>query len=348
VVQSYVPAWQSFVLGVQAPSCTHAVQLALLSHTLPVSHAVPAVRFAPATQFGPALQDNAPLLQALVGEQVSPSLQATHAPVLHTLSVPQPVPSAVLPLAVHTGPAEQDRLPVAQTLFGSGWQTSFTLQATQVPALHTWSVPQPVPSLAAVPVSIQMGLPLAQLSVPTLQGAASGAQLAPSTQVAPESEPPSVPSPLAPASPPLSAPASTASFKAPVAVTSAGSAHTPPFAQTWPVMQSRSAWHWSRHWRSTAHTSGSWQSLLKLHCVSTGSWQTLFIVLSVMQRSPAGQSVVALHSAWQRPKLHTKSLLQSLLSVQGLVVKTAFEPPPPPQLGSATRLTPKSKQAMVF
>ena len=54
-------------------------------------------------------------------------------------------------------------------------------QALQVPAWHTWSVPQLAPSLTTVPVSWQAGAPVAQEFVPAWQGL-DGVQAVPAVQ----------------------------------------------------------------------------------------------------------------------------------------------------------------------
>jgi hypothetical protein len=75
-------------------------------------------------------------------------------------------------------------------------------------------------------------------------------------------------------------------------------------------MQSRAVWHWLRHCRSTAQTSGSGQFELKSHFASDGSWQTFWVasalapaspvpspssVLTFTQRCGAGQSFESTH-----------------------------------------------------
>jgi hypothetical protein len=77
------------------------------------------------------------------------------------------------------GPAEQDIVPVSH---GSDTgQESPSVHDTQLPALQTMWLPQVVPSLALVPVSWQVMLPVEQLYIPTWQGLL-GVQLPPAVQ----------------------------------------------------------------------------------------------------------------------------------------------------------------------
>ena len=103
----------------------------------------------------------------------------TQAPLLHTRFVPQDVPLATFPEAVQTG------APVAHTMIAvrQGMPASVQLipavQAPQTPvALQTMFVPQLVPAGRFVPLSVQVGVPVAQASVPLWQGFV-GLQVAP-------------------------------------------------------------------------------------------------------------------------------------------------------------------------
>ena len=88
-----VPTWQTLLVPQDAPS----------------SRAVTA-----SVQVGvPPVHDSVPLWQALVGTQLVPALQATHAPAEHTLPEPQGVPSSALPDSRHT------EVPVAQLIWPS-------------------------------------------------------------------------------------------------------------------------------------------------------------------------------------------------------------------------------------
>jgi hypothetical protein len=98
-------------------------------------------------------------------------------PSMHDCAAPHAVPTGLLPVTWHTGsPVAHEIIP---TLHASdGVQTS-TVHGTQLPALHTWFVPQVVPLETAVPVSMHVELPVEQTSVPVWQGFAVGRQLPP-------------------------------------------------------------------------------------------------------------------------------------------------------------------------
>ena len=74
-------------------------------HDCGVPHAVPDGAFPDATQTGlPVVQEIAPVgLQASPVEQDAPELQATQLPALHTLLVPQVVPSGAGPVDTQVG-----------------------------------------------------------------------------------------------------------------------------------------------------------------------------------------------------------------------------------------------------
>jgi hypothetical protein len=75
---------------------------------------------------------------------------------------PQTVPAGwKLPTTQVGLPVAHEIVPIAQA-FDSG-QVPPAAQATQLPVLHTMSVPQVVPSGAAVPLSWQTILPVSQL-----------------------------------------------------------------------------------------------------------------------------------------------------------------------------------------
>jgi hypothetical protein len=139
-------------------------------HTWFVPQVVPSGWFPPSVQTGdPLLQTSVAVWHGFVDVQELPAAQAMQLPpLLQTLSVPQGVPGwALVPLSLHTGPLAQTRVPRWQALVGT--QLSPTLHWTQAPALHTWSVPQLLPS-AALPLSVQTGVPVAQERVAVRQG----------------------------------------------------------------------------------------------------------------------------------------------------------------------------------
>jgi hypothetical protein len=115
--------------------------------------------------------------------QAIPTVQAAQAPPLQTMFVPQEVPLATFPDSVQTGaPVSQEVVPVRHGL-PLTLQAAPTVQLTQLPVEpQTLFVPQLVPGATRVLISLQTGVPVAQVSVPLWQGFA-GTQLAPSAQV---------------------------------------------------------------------------------------------------------------------------------------------------------------------
>jgi len=88
-------------------------------------------------------------------------VQALHEPALHTRFVPQLEPSArFTPASMQTEvPVEHEVVPLWHGF--EGVQATLAVQETQVPVLHTWFVPQVVPS-AMLPVSVHTAAPVAQ------------------------------------------------------------------------------------------------------------------------------------------------------------------------------------------
>jgi hypothetical protein len=158
VQSAQVPWWQTLFVPQFVPS---ASELPLSVHT-----------------GVPDEQSRAPLWQALVGWQVAPVVHATHAPALHTMLVPQPIPSGALPASLHTG------VPVVQLIWPSlqGWPVrgheAPSSQAMHVPLEHTIPVPHMRPSDWFCPVSWQLATPLSHAVRPTWHGLLSG-QVAP-------------------------------------------------------------------------------------------------------------------------------------------------------------------------
>ena len=71
----------------------------------------------------------------------------------------------LVPVSVHTDvPVEHDVVPEWHWLVGV--HEAPAVHAVHVPLLHTWLVPQVVPLATDVPVSVQTGKPVAQLTVP--------------------------------------------------------------------------------------------------------------------------------------------------------------------------------------
>jgi hypothetical protein len=86
---------------------------------------------------------------------------------LHTRFVPQVVPLATFPEALQTGaPVAQAVVPVRHGMPVTA-QLAPIVHAPQTPVgLQTMFVPQFVPGATFVPLSVQVGVPVAQASVP--------------------------------------------------------------------------------------------------------------------------------------------------------------------------------------
>jgi hypothetical protein len=121
--------------------------------------------------WAPVAHDVTPFLQGLgFVVHASPAAHATQVPEpLQTMSVPQPVPGALLP------PSMQVCVPVVQAVtpflhaVGFAVHALPAVHATHVPALHTIPVPQPVPFPLSV-VSPHTGRPVVQEIEPFLHG----------------------------------------------------------------------------------------------------------------------------------------------------------------------------------
>jgi hypothetical protein len=96
--------------------------------------------------------------------------------------LPQLVPSATfVPVAAHTDePLAHVVDPFWQTL-PPGWQLAPVMHATQLPPLHTWLLPHPVPS-ATLPVKPQVDAPVLQVVWPFWQELPPGWQATPAVQ----------------------------------------------------------------------------------------------------------------------------------------------------------------------
>jgi hypothetical protein len=101
----------------------------------------------------------------------------TQLPALHTLLLPQDVPSGALPPALHTGvPDEQVSVPVLHSC--EGVQLPPALHVMQLPPLHTLLAPQDVP-FGRVPETTQTALPEEHSMKPVLHEPEGGVQLVP-------------------------------------------------------------------------------------------------------------------------------------------------------------------------
>jgi hypothetical protein len=161
VVQTELPVEQEVtpVLhtldGWQLPPAVQETQVPPLQ-TLLVPHEVPSATFPVSAHMEvPDMHDVAPVLQTLVGWQLTLAVQVPQVPLSQTLFVPQAVPLATLPVSAQTEvPDMHDVAPVLQTLVG--WQLTFAVQVPQVPLLQTLFVPQLVPLVRFCPVSEQV------------------------------------------------------------------------------------------------------------------------------------------------------------------------------------------------
>jgi len=121
---------------------------------MPEPQAVPAPTLAPSMQPDDDPQATTPSLHIPPGllVQTVPAAQATQAPALQTLSMPQFAPSSALASSTHWGaPVEQSIAPFLQGLPGLVAQIAPCAQGMHVAAaLQTWPVPQLAPGLLGV------------------------------------------------------------------------------------------------------------------------------------------------------------------------------------------------------
>ena len=109
----------------------------------------------------PEEQSRLPVWQgAVVGVHGDPLAQLWHAPPLHTCLLPQLDPSLALPDCTQADvPVAHDVLPTLHVV-PAGVQSCPAVQPTHAPAEQTKFVPQVVPSLSGVVVSVHTGLPV--------------------------------------------------------------------------------------------------------------------------------------------------------------------------------------------
>jgi hypothetical protein len=129
----------------------------------------------------PVEQERVPVWHTFVGGHDAPWVQTEHEPVRQTSFEPHPVPSVtLLPVSLHTPvPVEQSIEPTWHALEGVHWAPS--VHELHAPPEQTMFVPQDVPSMAFVPVSLQPGVLVEQSSVPVSQALLAGVQAAPVT-----------------------------------------------------------------------------------------------------------------------------------------------------------------------
>jgi hypothetical protein len=152
-----------------------------LLHTMFVPQDVPFAMFRVVSVHPIGLQDCVPAWHGFVGVQAIPALHEVHTPAAHTRLVPHEVPLATLPVSVQTGaPLVHTMAAVRHGLVLIVHAIPAT-QSTHIAALlQTLFVPQLVPAVRFVPLSVQTGVPVAQASAPTWHAFVVGVQAAPS------------------------------------------------------------------------------------------------------------------------------------------------------------------------
>ena len=135
--------WQGFT-GTHVAPALHVTQLPPMQ-TMLVPQLVPFARLPDSLHTGdPVAHTVVPVLQTLVGWQLEPPAHATHAPALHTRSVPQVVPFArLLPVSLHPIEGEQTVTPAWHGLVGT--HAGPAVHATHMPVEHTRLVPHTLP-----------------------------------------------------------------------------------------------------------------------------------------------------------------------------------------------------------
>ncbi len=180
VAHEMVPTAQALLSG-QVPPAAHATQLPALQ-TMSVPQEVPLGAAVPLSWHVilPVWQLYTPTWQGLAGVQLPPAMHDTQLPALQTLSVPQLVPFATVPVSAHTDmPVTHDVVPVRHGLLG--WHWAPVVHETHAPALQTLLVPQSVPLARFFPVSEQVMFG-AQTVMPAWQGFPLGVQAIPAVQ----------------------------------------------------------------------------------------------------------------------------------------------------------------------
>jgi hypothetical protein len=164
------PTWHAFE-GVHELPVVHAPQDPL-SQTSFVPHDVPLATLVSVSTHAdvPDAQDVVPAWHGFVGVHEVPAVHAEHAPLSQTLFVPQDVPfAAVLPVSLQTGkPDVQTVVPTSHAFVGV--HAAPGVHPPHAPALQNSLVPQAVPLVAAVPVSVQVAVPDAHDVSPTSHG----------------------------------------------------------------------------------------------------------------------------------------------------------------------------------
>src|SRR5262245_5952728 len=138
-----------------------------LLQTMLVPQVVPLTRFLPVSvQVIDGEQDCVPAWHKFVGVPASRTVQGRQLPLLQTMFVPQVVPFATFPDSVQTGKPVLHVYPAVRQGLPLTVQVAPTVQSPHVPALQTLFGPQVAPLATFVPLSVQTGAPVEQLSVP--------------------------------------------------------------------------------------------------------------------------------------------------------------------------------------
>jgi hypothetical protein len=180
VVHEVVPVWHAD--GEHGVPAVHAVHEPLLQTSF-VPQGVPLVAFVALTHVvDPVEHETVPTWHTFPpGLHDAPAVHAPHCPALQTWLVPHGVPFAACPVCVQTGaPVVHDTVPVRHVLL-LGEQALPVAHVTHAPALHTWPVPQGVPSATLLrPVHVEV--PVAHEVVPVLHWLPVGLHDAPLVQ----------------------------------------------------------------------------------------------------------------------------------------------------------------------
>jgi hypothetical protein len=175
-----VRTWQALSEGVHELPVVHAPQDPL-SQTSFVPHDAPLEAFVPVSTHvdEPDAHDVAPAWHGFAGVHGVPDVHETHDPLSQTLPVPHDVPlAATFPVSPQTGsPVEQSVVPTSQAF--PGVHAAPGVHAPHAPALQNALVPQAMPFVVGVPVSVQVAVPDAHDVAPMSQGLA-GVHAAPS------------------------------------------------------------------------------------------------------------------------------------------------------------------------
>jgi hypothetical protein len=206
VEQSVEPTWHS-LFGMHAEVGAHELHMPPLQTWL-TPQAVPSFACIPVSVHagGVAVQSRVPVSHGFaMGVHGSLAMHAPHTPFSQTmLPVPHMLPlRTFIPVSLQTEtPVEQSVEPTWQTL--DGVHVLPAVHAMHVPLLQTSLLPQVVPFLAFIPVSVHWGVPVLQSVVPVWQ-AFVGVHDAPVMHASP----PTPPSPEVASVPPASSPEPT-------------------------------------------------------------------------------------------------------------------------------------------